>query len=318
MKFFSDIFKALRDGARYISDSLGSFVAKQTGSELTNADREANAFTAQQAQLNRDFQQQMSNTAYQRQVTDMTAAGVNPALLYGGGSSGASTPSGDMASSVSPSTTSTDIVGLLGQIANLKLLKSQMRNIDSDTAKKEQDIDESKARIVESKARIEQIRANVGNIVKQNEVLAANARKLGFEGDQLEKTNAWIDREKLQSLRNQQLVGVLTSEQITETQAKIDKLDADTKASLQSVAESRQRVRNLLSQEHLTDEQRSECTARIAKIDKETDNLLKSGKLTDKDIEFYEWNHGEGINISGLHIGSRKSPNQRQRDKLRR
>lgn len=108
-----------------------SIFAKLTGSELTGAEEEANAFQANEAQKNRDFQQQMSDTSYQRAVTDMQNAGLNPALLYGSGSNGASTPSGSMASSVSPSSGSN-----IGDILQLLSFKKMLRNTDADTAQK--------------------------------------------------------------------------------------------------------------------------------------------------------------------------------------
>jgi hypothetical protein len=54
--------------------------------------RENNQFSAEQARTNREFQERMSNTAYQRSMADMKSAGLNPILAYQQG--GAGTPSG--------------------------------------------------------------------------------------------------------------------------------------------------------------------------------------------------------------------------------
>lgn len=104
-----------------------SWIVSQTGSELTGAEQQANAFSSQEAQKEREWQEQMRATNYQTQVADMQAAGVNPAVLYGNGAS-SSTPSGASASSVAPNAPAS-----LSDMMQLIMLKKQMKKLDAET-----------------------------------------------------------------------------------------------------------------------------------------------------------------------------------------
>lgn len=68
----------------------------------TESNAKAMEFSAAEAEKNRQWQEQMSNTAHQREVEDLMKAGLNPVLSVMGGS-GASTPSGSSASGVTSS-----------------------------------------------------------------------------------------------------------------------------------------------------------------------------------------------------------------------
>lgn len=113
---------------------LGNLAAQYTGSRLTDAQREANAWSAEQTNLAWNRQLEAANTAHQREVADLQAAGLNPMLAASG--SGAISPQAQVAASVSPSAGGFNAVQLLDLAAKLGLYKAQVRNLDADTGKK--------------------------------------------------------------------------------------------------------------------------------------------------------------------------------------
>lgn len=99
----------------WLRTSLGSLWNKLTGAGMTEAQ-----------QQQQDYQTEMSNTAFQRQVSDMQKAGLNPALMYGNGAgNGASTPSGPEVSG------NGDIAGAV----QLALLSKQAKLMDAQAEK---------------------------------------------------------------------------------------------------------------------------------------------------------------------------------------
>lgn len=105
-----------------VNATQGSFLSGLGNSFTGNLDynrqkelqQMSQAYSALEAQKNRDFQERLSNTSYQRAVADLKAAGLNPALAYGQG--GSSTPSGSAASSGTASANHTDGLGAIASI----------------------------------------------------------------------------------------------------------------------------------------------------------------------------------------------------------
>lgn len=100
--------------------------------------KSGNKARRKEAQRDRDFQERMSSTQWQRGIADMEAAGINPALAYSQG--GASSPSGAMAqqSNVAEDAISGGVSSALDikmQAEQRKLLKMQQQQTMATTIK---------------------------------------------------------------------------------------------------------------------------------------------------------------------------------------
>lgn len=93
----------------------------------------ANSANAEQAQLNRDFQERMSNTQFQRGVADLRAAGLNPALAYQQG--GASSPTGSSAPPMQ--NVLSGPANAASSLLQLASTQAQIENTRMDTFKKQ-------------------------------------------------------------------------------------------------------------------------------------------------------------------------------------
>ena len=89
-------------GATYLNktfDVTGQGAAKMANDTQWLLQKDSQAYNSAEAEKARQFEKEQSDTAYQRAVADLKAAGLNPWLAVQNGGQGASSASGQAASS---------------------------------------------------------------------------------------------------------------------------------------------------------------------------------------------------------------------------
>ena len=141
----------------YTSAALVTGGAQIAGGFLQNEMNMSNASSANewqgdQIRSGRAFEERMSNTAHQRQVSDLKAAGLNPILSANGGASSPSASGGTPA-------------------------VAHAENIISPAISAAMEVQRVKNEIGLQKAQINKMNAEVGNINVQNELLRAQTNE---------------------------------------------------------------------------------------------------------------------------------------------
>lgn len=155
---------------------LGGLIGKK-GQQQTNV---ANA---QQAQLDRDFQERMSSTAHQREVKDLVAAGLNPILSAGG--PGASTPGGAMATFGNPGEFMGRGVAGAGEavarIPQMKLANEQINVAKATQNKLNSEAAVNAAQIPQIQASTEQSVASAGQLRQATEESKSRVQQIAAD-----------------------------------------------------------------------------------------------------------------------------------------
>lgn len=194
-----------------------------------------NRFNSQEAQIAREWNQQMDNTKYQRQVADMQAAGVNPALAMQGGVSTQAT-SNAQAQASNPTTPQLDLSQVAQLVMQSKQLKMQEKLIDSQSNKNNAEagkIKEETSWIAGlSQAQIDKMKADTDKAFSDIKVNDSEIEVNGHKMNMYDAQTGLYNAEMSESEKRAQLI---------ETQNAIAKLDKQKLEKLLPYVESYQK-----------------------------------------------------------------------------
>ena len=285
-----------------LENLLGSIGKKYAGTGLTDAEKEANAFSAEEAQKSRDFTEYMTRNKYQMETQSMEQAGINPAMVYGGGSLVPTSSNGAAASSVTPDTAG--IGGLVDLIQSLvrfpKELDALRASIDERrsqaqlnrelgmAALKNADTNARGASVQERLATVQEYRADIENELKdwkiqfenkQLDEIAARAKNLD-EQTRLMERQVTVAERNASSSEKQAIASLRSSLAAARNAATNEKVGLAQKSlyEAQAILTGYNSDAKSIINRYLDDRQKQE----LSNLEKEGFKLDAQGRLIDK------------------------------------
>lgn len=179
MGFLSSIGDFVGKAVSGVGSVVGSVGSSVIGGLFGKSGQEdANIASAEQAEINRQFQERMSNTAYQRAVKDMKKAGLNPMLAYSQG--GASTPAGGQATYYNENA---DLARGFQSVGTQAQAMATVGNLRAQTEKAQAEADLASAQAQEARARTPTYESNIMVAKATVEKLKAEVPKIQADTD---------------------------------------------------------------------------------------------------------------------------------------
>lgn len=310
--WFTNLWKSVEN--RFLGTGLTG--AEQEANQFTHNERlEAQDFNAEEAQKSRDFTEYMTRNKYSMETQSMQEAGLNPAMMYGGGNLVSTAANGAAGTSSGGTSVSPDGLNPLDLILSLirfpKELQQMKENIAETRAAAQQHRDLGEAALMNAEtnrinagtqqgelgvhqklADLKEIEVQVGKALADSNISVNEEEKkrIAEETLRIQKERSVIERyiavaEKNANSQQQQAIAALRNAEAAVQNAATNDRMADYQTSLMYSSELLNYYEGEGKQilnKYLDERQRAE----IDKLLKEGVKLDKEGRLIDKQGNF--------------------------------